>query len=379
MHSLIASALRHAGAVLAEAARAARAQLLASVVIMLLVGGLVAGVLVVVGQSAASEERVLGQIDAVGTRTILVRMGQGPPLDGQFLALLGQVNEVEHAVGFGPIRDGYPAAMLDGPGIAVRSAFGYAVPGYGDLTDLPHGVKRGITSTSTAALAGFAEGSGTLVQGDGVMVEVVGIADLPEYLRFLEPVVLLPRSTEAAAMETNAPPLTLIVINAQHPSQVRGIEAFVRAHLADVGLTSATVETSTALAELRAAVSGELGGYTRTVVLGALLVGTGLVCVSVFATTSRHRKDFGRRRAIGANRTLVAGLILAQVGLPATAGSVIAALVTSAAQALLGRPLGSLSFTLSLITAAVFSAVLAALVPAAIAARREPLSELRVP
>ena len=65
--------------------------------------------------------------------------------------------------------------------------------------------------------------------------------------------------------------------------------------------------------------------------------------------------------------------------LPATAGSVIAALVTSAAQALLGRPLGSLSFTLSLITAAVFSAVLAALVPAAIAARREPLSELRVP
>ncbi|WP_282006070.1 FtsX-like permease family protein [Propioniciclava sinopodophylli] len=363
-------------AVLAEAARAARAHLVGTCTTALLVAALVAGVLLLVGESASAEDRVLGQIDVAGTRTLIVRAGPDQPLPPSFVAALEHTGEVEHVLGLGPITDARPLANPGGPAIAARTAYG-TLGVSGDLPALATGSRAGVASARTSATAGFVHGVGTLAADDGALVEVIGAVDLPPSLGFLEPVVLLPRAADDPQVTSEG--LTLLTVTARHPRDLQGVESLVRSLLAAAGVDGATVETSLALAEVRAAVSGELGEYRRTVTATALLLGVLLVSVSAFATTSRQRRTFGRRRALGARRSLVALLILVEVAIPAALGAATGTAVALVAGLALDRPHAPLPFIVSLAVAAVGAAVAGASLPAVLAARRDPLLELRVP
>ena len=83
-----------------------------------------------------------------------------------------------------------------------------------------------------------------------------------------------------------------------------------------------TVDTSAQLAEIRAAVNGELRTYGHGTVLAILAVSTVLVAANLLALVIMRRKDFGRRRALGATRGLIIALVIGQVAVPAVAGAV---------------------------------------------------------
>lgn len=369
------SAARQAGAVLAEAYRGARGRLVSTLVIGLLVAALLAGVLTMVGGSAAAEARVLAQFDAAGTRALTLRARPERPLTTQLLRSLQNSAEVVWAVGLGSIADARGAALPGGPPVAVRTIYGSPGPGFDAWGELSGGTQRGLASAETAALLGFVDGAGTLETTQRRLVELVGTVTLPEGLTAQEPIVLVPTPLPDGAEAD----LTLLIVQAREPQQVPAVEALARSLLADGGWVGATVETSRVLAEVRGAVSGELGAYRRTVVGSALLIGMLLVGTSVFLTTTRQRKDFGRRRALGARRTLIATLVLAEVAIPAVGGSALgigAATVGVAAGLFPGAPT---SFTAALAVASIAAVLLAALAPAVIAARRDPLLELRVP
>lgn len=355
----------------------ARAHLLASMATITLVTSLVAGVLILVGESVASEARVLGQIDAAGTRMIVVRARGDDPVPAGLVDVLSRTSEVERVTGLGPIRDTYPLGTHTGTPIAVRALFGAPVGQELPLPDHPPSTLWGWATEAATAQAGFRDGVGTLVLGDGTFVEVMGHVQLPEHYRFLEPVVLVPQDLHSGPAAEQVP-LTVVIVMANRPANVRGVEALTRSMLTE-SHSDATVETSSALAELRGAVSGELAGYRHTVVLVALGLGAALVALSVFTATTRQRRDFGRRRALGARRSLVAALVLAQVGLCAFAGTITGTIAGLTYHAALGRPPIPISFVLALALAAFAVPLLAATLPAAIAARREPLTELRVP
>lgn len=370
--------LRLLASVASEALRACWAQPRSAVVIMALIGGLCAGVLLTVGESVAAEGRVLARIDEAGTRSLIIRGPESEPLSPALVRVLQGTREVEQVAAFGPIRDAYPRAVGGGPAIGVRATYGDLADTIGRLPVLPGAGDVGVASPDTARAAGFTAGVGALTRFDGVTVQVVRPFDLPDHLAFLDPVVLLPASVADGEGAAEAG-LTLIVIVARTPSDVRGVEALVRNALGADGSSEASVETSQSLAEVRASVSGELSGFRRQVVLGSLVGGMGLVGLSVFATTVRRRRDFGRQRALGATRRLVLLLVLLQVGLPATLGGLVGIGVSYVVNSALGRSSAPPVYALSLLVAVVAASLVSALVPAFVASRRDPLAELRIP
>lgn len=112
------------------------------------------------------------------------------------------------------------------------------------------------------------------------------------------------------------------------------------------------------------------------VVLGVGLV---VVAVTLFGAVSQRRRDFGRRRALGASRSAVVALVLAQTFIAALLGGVVGLATGSFIVWRLVDALPSPSFTAGVLALSMLSALLAAVPPALIAARRDPVQILRVP
>ncbi|UOE43868.1 FtsX-like permease family protein [Agromyces larvae] len=122
-----------------------------------------------------------------------------------------------------------------------------------------------------------------------------------------------------------------------------------------------------------------IGGYGHTLTLGILALTAILVGAILYGIVMLRRKDFGRRRALGASRALIVGLLLTQTALLAATGAIIGSAVAHATLAATGDPQPGWEYTLGVATLATAVGVAAALIPALAAARREPIRELRVP
>ena len=92
-----------------------------------------------------------------------------------------------------------------------------------------------------------------------------------------------------------------------------------------------------------------------------------------------RRKDFGRRRALGASRALIICLLLTQTAVLCLAGTALGIGISLIVLASAGDPLPGASFTGALAVLTVTTALAAALTPAIAASSREPIRELRIP
>jgi putative ABC transport system permease protein len=104
-----------------------------------------------------------------------------------------------------------------------------------------------------------------------------------------------------------------------------------------------------------------------------------LVAAVVFAGTIGARRDFGRRRALGATRGQLMALVVLATLWPALAGTLVG---TALGVLYLGSRLDQLPewrfpVAVGILTVLVFAT--ASAVPAAVAATRDPLRVLRVP
>lgn len=104
-----------------------------------------------------------------------------------------------------------------------------------------------------------------------------------------------------------------------------------------------------------------------------------VVSILLYGLVMMRRNDFGRRRALGATRGFIVRLLLTQTGLLAVAGvllDLVAAVVVLVAS---GDPLPGPAFMVAIGVLALAATLLAALIPALVVSRREPINELRVP
>ncbi|MDQ3276010.1 MAG: hypothetical protein M3Q39_13540, partial [Actinomycetota bacterium] len=119
--------------------------------------------------------------------------------------------------------------------------------------------------------------------------------------------------------------------------------------------------------------------WTATLMLGVLAAGLLLVALTLIGAVSQRRRDFGRRRALGASRSTVVTLVLLQTSAAALVGVAAGAL---AGLLLVNRLAGSLpspGFTFGVVVLTMLTALLAAVPPAVLAAYRDPVRILRVP
>jgi len=92
-----------------------------------------------------------------------------------------------------------------------------------------------------------------------------------------------------------------------------------------------------------------------------------------------NRKDYGRRRALGARRGLIVGLVTAISLIEGMVGATAGIILANASMIALADPLPDAWFQISVVVLALAASLAGSIVPAWFASRRDPIIELRVP
>lgn len=360
--------------VLREASASARSQPVASIVTVLMVAGMIVAVMLTTGRTVGAEQQVLGSIDSAGTRSITIRAEDGAGITSDVLTRIRDIKGIEWAGGFSSAMDATNASIADGTRVPVRYAYGDQ---FDDLGISPHSSAisdAAYASPKALQLLGLPDIAGAITLLAGPEYAVAGEISTPDYLAAFEPLVVVPQHQTTGAERVN-----LLVVIAERPDLVVPVSEAVSSVLAAEDPTKVTVQTSKALAELRSLIQGQLGTFSRELVLALLALTGVLIAILLYSLVMMRRKDFGRRRALGATRGLIVGLLLSQTALLTCIGIGIGVTIAAATLITTGDPLPGIAFVGALATLALTTTLLAALVPALLASRREPIRELRVP
>ncbi len=367
-------ALSGAAAVCREALATSWAQPVASVVTIVMVAGMCAAVLLTTGRTVGAEQAVLSSIDSEGTRSIVIRAEADAGLDIQVLDRVANIDGIQWVAAFGPAQDITNVALTGATKVPLRLAWGTGLDSLGISAASPVENRSVWASDSAIADLGLIDGIGGVVTGAGADFAVVGtLLPTPDYLEFLEPLAIAPQISAATGT------VSALVVIADRPDLVAPVARAVQSVLAVSDPTKVTLSTSENLATLRGLIQGQLGLFGRNLVVVIFGLTAALVAVILYGLVMLRRKDFGRRRALGASQGLIVALLLTQTGVLSLVGACIGSLTASLGLIIAGDPLPAASFFVGIGILATTIGVVAALAPALAAARRDPLKELRVP
>lgn len=359
--------------VVREALATAWAQPVASIITIVMVAGMCATVLLTTGRTVGAEQSVLGSIDSAGTRSIIVRADPNAGLDTSVLDRLSHIRGIEWVGAFGAARDSQNAAIPDGTKVPVRLVWSANLGALNIPTGQPVPNRSAWASQAALEQLGMTESVGGLAAVAGGDYAVAGEMPVPDYLTFLQPLIVVPQ--EADQIGT----VSVLVVIASRPDLVAPVSQAVQSVLAVDDPTQVKISTSESLATLRALIEGQLGSFGRNLVVIVFALTAVLVAAILYGLVVLRRKDFGRRRALGASQTLIVGLLLTQVAALAAVGAIIGSGAALIGLAATGDPLPDVPFIAAVNVLAVAVGLIAALLPALAASRRDPLKELRVP
>ncbi|MGG7449436.1 FtsX-like permease family protein [Plantibacter auratus] len=330
-------------------------------------------VLATAGRTAGAQLEVLSSIDSVGSRSITVQADSSAGLESSVLDVVAHISGVEVVAGFGPAHD-VENASFPGQRVPMRFAYGGALAVLGASDAAADGAHSYITHAARHRLGLLGVAGGLIRPDSGESFSVAGQIQLPPYMQQYEPLVVAvdPESATTA-------PLGLMVVVAEAPSDVAAVAEAVQSVLVVEDPSKVRVSTNARVAELRSEIEGRLGTSNRELVLGIYFLTAMLVCAVLSGVVMLRRKDFGRRRALGASQGLIVALVLLQTAWPSLIGVLLGSGGTTLFLVLVSLPTAPPLYTGAVAITSVGIAVTAALLPAWLASRRDPLLELRIP
>lgn len=346
-----------------ESVRVALAMRLVSITVLALSAAVPMLILAVVGANLQAQRAVLAKIDGAGAKIItLVAAPTGAGIPPDAVRHLRQLAGVDWVVALGPVHD---VQLTTGTGTPTP-ARPAAIVGAPVLTTT--GLDRGALVGSVSATSLGLESPHGAVGANEIPVLGWFRADSP--LEDLNSFVLVPHS--------EADPFERIVIAVDSVGWVDAVASQV-ATISGVAIGDVNVEKSRELLAARKIVESESGANDRRFVLSTLLVLLLSSSFVVLAGTLAGRRDFGRRRALGSTRTQLGVLVLLSAIWPAITGA--GAGVFAGIAYLQGVSQSAVDWRFPVATAVLTVTFIgiAALVPAVIAATRDPLRVLRVP
>lgn len=356
----------------AEAVRTATAQRVSSAMVAVLCAAICTVTLLTVGRTAAAEEAVLARLDAAGSRLLVVTDDQRAGLITLAVRqVLSGLDTVERVVGVDPpfdvvngvIGDGgerVPAWRVAGDPAQVVALVAGRWPAPGEA----------LVSNAARQRLGMTEPFGVAIDTAGAEYPVVGAFTARAPFETFEAGLVVAADPAAA---TGSVHVVMTGVEA-----ARATETLTLTLLAPPDLGQVSVQSPAALADLQRAVSGDLGEYGRGILLLTLGGGAFLIAVVVLAEVLLRRRDLGRRRALGAPRWALVGLVVNRTiiaAVPGAAGGTVAGLV---AVTRAGDPM-PVDFAVAVALLTVLVAAVAAVLPAVLAATRDPVSVLRTP
>lgn len=366
--------MTRARSILREAIASALSQPVASTLTVLVVAGMIIAVMLTTGRTVGAEQRVLSSIDTAGTRSITIRAEDGAGVTSSVLDRISRIDGIDWAGAFSAATDATNTLIPDGTRVPVRDAYGTQLARLGIPATSPLPGQLAYASPTATAQLGMPDTAGGITLTTGPSYNVGGTLRTPDFLAGLEPLVLVPQPDTTGDETVN-----IIIVIAATPDQVAPVAAAVLSVLAPDDPTKVSVQTSEALAQLRGLVQGQLGSFSRGLVLALLATTAALVAILLYGLVMMRRKDFGRRRALGATRTLIITLLLTQTAALATVGTLLGLITATVTLFVTRDPQPGPSFTAALAILTIATATLAALIPAITASTRQPIHELRVP
>lgn len=356
-----------------EIVASVRSHLLTSALTFVLVAVMVTTVLLTTGRAVAAQQEVLAGIDSAGTRSIIVKADQSAGIDSSVIDRIAAIDGIAWAGAFSAAEDA-TNILTGGMKVPVRTVWSRQLDeiGLGSSVELGESAPR-LAWGSVLALdqLGLINQVGAVRTGSGREITVMGQFTSPDYLENLEPLLLTPVSEPG--------PVGTIVVIAATPALVSAVAAAVQSVLDPVDPTKVAVSTSERLATLRGLIDQQLSGFNVSLTVGVFVLVGLLIAALQTGLVVMQRKDYGRRRALGASQRLIVLLILGQVVVLAAAGALGGVLVGAIALGVQGASLPGLSFTTAVALLATAIALVSSLIPGLIASRRDPVSELRVP
>jgi putative ABC transport system permease protein len=354
-------------AVGAESIRVAAATRVTSGLVLLLAATVPALILGTAGLSIESQGAILRRVDEAGARivTLVTVGGEDAVIPASTVERAAGLEGVDWVLGLGPVGDVRNRQPAGGP-TPVRAYRAVGAPVRFAGTDTPGGA---FISALSAERLGLAGAYSVLDPG---AVPVVGWFVAQEPVTALNAFVLVPSGDPRL-------PLERVIVSVTDVGWVERVADMLHALAGIDASDRTTVERGAALLAAREAVRDEVVQRDRLLVVALLAVAVAVGCVVVFAGTIAARRDFGRRRALGATRTQLTMLVIGATLWPALAGS---ATGTIAGALYLASRLGQApawQFPLSIAALTVLGLVAASATPAVVAASRDPLRVLRVP
>lgn len=329
------------------------------------------------GQSALSEQQVLSRVDDAGTRSITVTDVRGDAgLLPNAVARVAGLQDVESVIGLSVAHDGKNTGLgIAGTAVPVRTFFGELPAGgnSGIVPLQPPVDGEALAGQEAMRLLGLSQPIGTISLEANREVPVVGMYVPLGPLAFLDNSVLVRGASDATT------PLRSIHITTRRPQDVAPATVAVGSLLGVSNVGSIRTETSQTLVDIRAAVAGDLGRFSRQLVTIVLGVGLVLIGLNVYGSVTSRRRDFGRRRVLGANRRTIVLIVVVQTLTPAVLGAAVGSAVGIGLVARWAGDTPPFQFILGTAVLTCLISGIASIVPALVAAFRDPISVLRVP
>lgn len=356
--------------VLREVLATVRAQWPSSLAGAAIVAGMCAAMVLTQGAVVATRAQITSSLESEEARTIVVRAQEDAGIGFDVLDRLRGIDSITSALALGPAADVTNIALPGGEPVGMRSAGGLDVR---DLGIAEPGVDSAVYLTATAArILGMDRGVGAVTGADGDH-PVAGVLTLPERLEMLEPVALRPLVGESTAT------VAILVLLCDRFESVEPVVAAVAPILAAASTTSYSIETTSALSELAETIAVETSPGFRAISVGVFVVSSALVAILLTVLVTLRRRDFGRRRALGASQSYVLALVLGQGLVISALGAASGTVLAWAALLAAGRAVPPVGYVLGVAVLASVGGTISAILPAAIAARRDPARELRTP
>jgi len=358
-----------------DARLGARSQIATTITLIIVMATVCFAILVTTGQSAASEARVVEQIDSAGTRLIALSDDAGAAgISPLAPAVISTFSDVTWVFGLGEAVDTTNPLLREGRA-AARALVG-ELPSDISLVagrmPLPGEAIAGVGAADTLRL-GKGLGAITEVRPGFDPVGVVGLFQASGPLENLNNIVLIATPPETIST------LRFVYVLAADVSVVERLEQALETSTPAENLMALTVESPTGAIALRDVIAGRLGAASRQLMAVVMMVGTIIIAVTMLSATVSRRRDFGRRRALGATRSAIVVGLLMQTSIGVAIG--IAA-GSSMGLLWLWFSTGSIPswrFTTGVAGLAFLLALVAATPIATEAAHRDPLRILRVP
>ena len=369
-------------ALLREGAAIARSQPVASSLLVIVSTLSLGGALAVSGHTDAFERDVLAAIESPATRTLIVTVdATTESLSYSVVDSVARLSSVEAVYGLGPATDTYLAGLgTGGIPIAVFPVFG-DISSIVDLTDgrWPQ-EDESIFSASALERVGLEYPQAGLIT-DSLLYRLREAPTLDTSL-VGSYVAYTPNGfLNGAGLRSSGPHDTEVrrlIVTAASFDSVADLRATIP-HLAQVNPEIIRFQSTAEFEATALYVQGEVQDFSRRVALGAVAVGAVLTAIVTFAGVHSRRLDFGRRRALGADRPTLALLVLIQVMIPVGIGTLVGLCGGWIFVREASETTANLGYASALVVVAILAAAVACLPTAISTAFRDPVRALRVP